>query len=83
MEKNKFVVPAGLTAINNLGYMYKLRGDYDLARKYYLEALEGRKEYFGKENKNTLITMNNLLLLERITITWKKQRSMRKKSTTL
>ena len=45
--------------------MYKLRGNYDLARKYYLEALEGRKEYFGKENKNTLITMNNLLLLER------------------
>ncbi len=65
MEKNKFVVPAGLTAINNLGYMYKLRGNYEMARKYYLEALEGRKEYFGKENKNTLITMNNLLLLER------------------
>lgn len=65
MENNSSVKPAGLTAINNLGYMHKLRGNFNEARKYYLEALEGRKEYFGEENKNTLITMNNLAILEK------------------
>ena len=65
MEKNSTVIPAGLTAINNLGYMYKLQGNYEKAREYYIEALNGRKEYFGETNKNTLITINNLLILEK------------------
>ena len=42
-----------MTAINNLGYMYKLRGNYD-SRKYYLEALEGEKNILAKRTRTHL-----------------------------
>lgn len=53
------------TIFNNLGYLLKSQGKYDLSKEAYFEALERRKSAFGIDHPNTLVTMQNISELER------------------
>ncbi len=45
---------------SDLGYMYKITGQFIMAEKLYLEALDIRKQKFGRIHPDYSICMNNL-----------------------
>ena len=47
---------------NDLGSLVWLKGQYEEAKVLYLAALEGRRRVLGEEHKDTLATLNNILL---------------------
>ena len=53
------------TMVNNLGYLLKQQENFDAAKEAYADALERRREIFGKDHPNVLVTMQNLSELER------------------
>ena len=52
-----------LSAVHNLGTLYKDRGRLDEAEKMYMRALEGFNKALGADHMSTLRTVNNLGLL--------------------
>jgi tetratricopeptide (TPR) repeat protein len=51
--------PATLTCMNNLAFLYKSKGQLDLAEPLYLKACAIWEEKNGKEHPSTLESMNN------------------------
>ena len=52
-----------LSAVHNLGLLYKDRGKLDEAEKMYVRSLEGREKVLGADHTSTLHTVNDLGLL--------------------
>ena len=51
------------TTYNNMGMVFMLAKDYDLADKCFREALEMRKRIFGKDHNETAIILLNMVQL--------------------
>ena len=55
--------PALWDQLTNLGYSHRERGDYQLAVKYYGEALDYSLAYAGENNPVTLSLLNNMAIV--------------------
>ena len=54
------VIPKLLNIINNLGWLYTLKGEYKKAEIFYKKFLEINEKSFNNLNSNTAMTLNNL-----------------------
>jgi tetratricopeptide (TPR) repeat protein len=54
------------TTYNNMGMVFLLARDYELAEKCFREALEMRKRIFGKQHNEVAIIFMNLVQLYRV-----------------
>ncbi len=52
--------PATFSALNNMGLIFKITGNYQEAKDIYERVFEGYNYIFGKEHNSTLTTMQNL-----------------------
>jgi len=55
--------PATLSALNDIGLLLKIAGDYADARNLYEKVLESYKYLFGVKHSSTIISMQNLAVL--------------------
>ena len=55
--------PISSSALNNVGIVYQLKGDFENALKYYKKGLKVKLKVFGKSHPKTSNSYNNLGLL--------------------
>ena len=52
--------PDTATALNNVGFAYGHKGDYERALEYYERALKIRMDLFGERHPDTATALNNV-----------------------